>query len=86
MDISDHLSLRDISVFQEEQLTTVDAAPKKKTSTLDMKIQSLLELICDLKAMEECVLEMKYDARKAPLGQSNRVKQTCIGICPDILF
>uniref|UniRef100_A0A671KI42 Poly [ADP-ribose] polymerase n=1 Tax=Sinocyclocheilus anshuiensis TaxID=1608454 RepID=A0A671KI42_9TELE len=31
--------------------------------------RSLLELICDLKAMEECVLEMKFDTKKAPLGK-----------------
>uniref|UniRef100_A0A8C4GG11 Poly [ADP-ribose] polymerase n=1 Tax=Dicentrarchus labrax TaxID=13489 RepID=A0A8C4GG11_DICLA len=54
---------------KEENQTTVDAVPKKRTSTLDVKIQSLLELICDLKAMEECVLEMKFDTRKAPLGK-----------------
>ena len=54
----------------------MDAAPKKKTSKLDVKVQSLLELICDLKAMEECVLEMKFDTKKAPLGQSGRVKVT----------
>lgn len=55
---------------KEENQTEVDGAPKKsKTSKLDMKIQSLLELICDLKAMEECVLEMKFDTRKAPLGK-----------------
>lgn len=55
-----------VPLFQEE--TTVDAAPKKKPSTLNAQIQSLLELICDLKAMEECVLELKFDTRKAPLG------------------
>lgn len=54
---------------KEENQTTVDAAPKKKNSQLDVKIQSLLELICDVKAMEECVLEMKFDTRKAPLGK-----------------
>ncbi|XP_059200112.1 poly [ADP-ribose] polymerase 2 [Centropristis striata] len=54
---------------KEENKTVVDAAPKKKTSKLDVKIQSLLELICDIKAMEECVLEMKFDTRKAPLGK-----------------
>lgn len=55
---------------KEENQTTVDAAPKQKqTSLLDVKVQSLLELICDLKAMEECVLEMKFDTRKAPLGK-----------------
>lgn len=42
---------------------------KKQASMLDVKIQLLLELICDLKTMEECVLEMKFDTRKAPLGQ-----------------
>uniref|UniRef100_A0A674PR55 Poly [ADP-ribose] polymerase n=1 Tax=Takifugu rubripes TaxID=31033 RepID=A0A674PR55_TAKRU len=40
-----------------------------KASMLDVKIQELLELICDLKAMEECVLEMKFDTQKAPLGK-----------------
>ncbi|XP_054623016.1 poly [ADP-ribose] polymerase 2 isoform X1 [Dunckerocampus dactyliophorus] len=45
------------------------AKPPKKTSKLDVKVQSLLELICDLKAMEEVVLEMKFDTRKAPLGK-----------------
>ncbi|XP_067330338.1 poly [ADP-ribose] polymerase 2 isoform X2 [Channa argus] len=54
---------------KEENRTTVDTAPKQRTSKLDVKIQSLLELICDLKAMEECVLEMKFDIRKAPLGK-----------------
>ncbi|XP_070700865.1 poly [ADP-ribose] polymerase 2 [Pempheris klunzingeri] len=54
---------------KEENQTSVDAAPKKRTCELDVKIQSLLELICDLKAMEECVLEMKFDTRKAPLGK-----------------
>ncbi|XP_041659335.1 poly [ADP-ribose] polymerase 2 [Cheilinus undulatus] len=54
---------------KEENQTTVDAAPKKRISKLDMKVQSLLEMICDLKAMEECVLEMKFDTKKAPLGK-----------------
>ncbi|XP_068604576.1 poly [ADP-ribose] polymerase 2 [Brachionichthys hirsutus] len=54
---------------KEQNQTTVDAVPKKRPSKLDLKIQSLLELICDLRAMEECVLEMKFDIRKAPLGK-----------------
>ncbi|KAF6728059.1 Poly [ADP-ribose] polymerase 2 [Oryzias melastigma] len=54
---------------KEENTTTVDAAPKKRSCKLNPKVQSLLELICDLKAMEECVLEMKFDTRKAPLGK-----------------
>ncbi|XP_032421927.1 poly [ADP-ribose] polymerase 2 [Xiphophorus hellerii] len=54
---------------KEENITTVDVAPRKQPSKLEAKLQSLLELICDLRAMEECVLEMKFDTRKAPLGK-----------------
>lgn len=54
---------------KQENKTEVDAAPVKKPCSLNAKVQSLLELICDLKAMEECVLEMKFDTRKAPLGK-----------------
>ncbi|KAG7525359.1 poly [ADP-ribose] polymerase 2 [Solea senegalensis] len=50
---------------EKEEVSTV----AKKVSKLDVKVKSLLELICDLKAMEECVLEMKFDTRKAPLGK-----------------
>lgn len=52
----------------------MDTVPRKRVSKLDVKIQSLLELICDLKAMEECVLEMKFDVRKAPLGECGRIR------------
>jgi len=31
-------------------------------------LQKLIKLICDVKAMENAVMEMKYDAQKAPLG------------------
>lgn len=54
---------------KEENKTETDAAPVKKPCSLVAEVQSLLELICDLKAMEECVLEMKFDTRKAPLGK-----------------
>lgn len=47
---------------------------EKKPSQLDVRLQSLMELICDIKAMEECVLEMKFDIKKAPLGQ-------CVCVC-----
>lgn len=53
-------------LFQEEP--PLAALSQRKPSKLDVKVQSLLELICDIKAMEECVLEMKFDTRKAPLG------------------
>ncbi|XP_077414565.1 poly [ADP-ribose] polymerase 2 isoform X2 [Vanacampus margaritifer] len=60
----------DYSTSSEEKkpTPTVTQAPKK-TSKLNVKVQSLLDLICDVKAMEEVVLEMKFDIRKAPLGK-----------------
>ncbi len=47
----------------------VSSPPEIKPCQLNSKVQSLLELICDIKAMEECVLEMKFDIKKAPLGE-----------------
>lgn len=52
-----------------EEKAVVPSATQKKPCQLNGKVQSLLELICDLKAMEECVLEMKFDTKKAPLGK-----------------
>ncbi|CAF2007593.1 unnamed protein product [Rotaria magnacalcarata] len=36
---------------------------------LDKRIQNLIQLICNIRAMEEALLEMKFDARKNPLGK-----------------
>lgn len=33
-----------------------------------ISFQSLIELICNVQAMEDAVKEMKYDIKKAPLG------------------
>ncbi|CAF3705239.1 unnamed protein product [Adineta steineri] len=38
-------------------------------SKLDQRIQNLIQLICNVRAMEEALLEMKFDARKNPLGK-----------------
>uniref|UniRef100_A0A3P8X0S0 Poly [ADP-ribose] polymerase n=1 Tax=Cynoglossus semilaevis TaxID=244447 RepID=A0A3P8X0S0_CYNSE len=55
---------------KEEKLgSTSSTEVQKKPSRLNPKVQSLLQLICDLKALEECVLEMKFDTKKAPLGK-----------------
>ena len=32
-------------------------------------VQDLIQLICNIQAMEDMVVEMKYDAQKAPLGK-----------------
>ncbi|XP_060599923.1 poly [ADP-ribose] polymerase 2-like isoform X2 [Ruditapes philippinarum] len=42
---------------------------KVPDSKLDKRLQSLVDLICDVKSMEEAVMEMQYDAKKAPLGK-----------------
>lgn len=36
---------------------------------LEAQVKALIELICDVRKMEETVIEMKYDAQKAPLGK-----------------
>ncbi|CAF1048972.1 unnamed protein product [Adineta ricciae] len=36
---------------------------------LDQRLQNLIQLICNVRAMEEALLEMKFDARKNPLGK-----------------
>ena len=43
-------------------------APQILPCKLEQKVQDLIELICNVKAMEEAVMEMQYDAKKAPLG------------------
>ncbi|XP_030395392.1 poly [ADP-ribose] polymerase 2-like isoform X6 [Gopherus evgoodei] len=51
------------------ELSCTGAPQPKPASRLDPRVQALLGLICDLQAMEEMVLEMKYDTKKAPLGK-----------------
>ncbi|KAJ7313022.1 hypothetical protein JRQ81_004284 [Phrynocephalus forsythii] len=41
----------------------------KPVSLLEPRVQALVELICNIRTMEEMVMEMKYDTRKAPLGK-----------------
>lgn len=44
-------------------------SPLKPESQLDLRIQELIKLICNVQAMEEMMIEMKYDTKKAPLGK-----------------
>ncbi|XP_064610913.1 poly [ADP-ribose] polymerase 2-like [Liolophura sinensis] len=50
---------------------TLKREPSEKVpdSKLEAKLQDLIRLICDVSLMEEAVIEMKYDAKKAPLGK-----------------
>jgi len=38
-------------------------------SSLHKAVQELVSLICDIKTMEQSVIEMEYDTKKAPLGK-----------------
>ncbi|KAK7085917.1 Poly [ADP-ribose] polymerase 2 [Halocaridina rubra] len=42
---------------------------KKIECKLDLRVKALIELLCDVRIMEATVMEMKYDAAKAPLGK-----------------
>uniref|UniRef100_A0A8C4RPM7 Poly [ADP-ribose] polymerase n=1 Tax=Erpetoichthys calabaricus TaxID=27687 RepID=A0A8C4RPM7_ERPCA len=42
---------------------------KYKDSKLKAQVQDLINLICNIQTMEECILEMKFDTQKAPLGK-----------------
>ncbi|XP_006835618.1 PREDICTED: poly [ADP-ribose] polymerase 2 [Chrysochloris asiatica] len=44
-------------------------SPLKRESQLDLRVQELIKLICNVQAMEEMMIEMKYDTKKAPLGK-----------------
>ncbi|KAM4881465.1 poly [ADP-ribose] polymerase 2 isoform 2-T2 [Thomomys bottae] len=41
----------------------------KPASKLDLRVQELIKLICNIQTMEEMMIEMKYDTKKAPLGK-----------------
>ncbi|XP_008830787.1 poly [ADP-ribose] polymerase 2 isoform X2 [Nannospalax galili] len=41
----------------------------KPESQLDLRVQELIKLICNVQTMEETMIEMKYDTKKAPLGK-----------------
>lgn len=46
-------------------------SPLKLESQLDLRVQELIKLICNVQAMEEMMVEMKYDTKKAPLGRAS---------------
>ncbi|XP_040208464.1 poly [ADP-ribose] polymerase 2 isoform X4 [Rana temporaria] len=56
---------------EEKNLVEVDKPSDipKPESKLASSVQALIQLICNMQNMEETVLEMKYDTKKAPLGK-----------------
>ncbi|KAM4809098.1 poly [ADP-ribose] polymerase 2 [Rhinophrynus dorsalis] len=68
---------------EEEEKVVKEEIPAdvpKPECKLDTSVQDLIQLICNLQSMEETVLEMKYDTKKAPLGKLT-VEQIRAGYC-----
>ncbi|XP_033853005.3 poly [ADP-ribose] polymerase 2 isoform X1 [Acipenser ruthenus] len=59
----------DYSTKEDDEVKKECKAQKHEESKLDKRVQSLIELISNIQAMEECILEMKFDTKKAPLGK-----------------
>ncbi|KAG5444223.1 Poly [ADP-ribose] polymerase 2, variant 2 [Clonorchis sinensis] len=57
---------------QEQNIAPLNVEEKSQhvvESLLPKSVQLLIQLICDLKSMEDTMMELKYDARRAPLGK-----------------
>ncbi|KAM8961706.1 poly [ADP-ribose] polymerase 2 [Pelodytes ibericus] len=76
MDYNSTTEAEEEKVVKEEKMPD----PPKPKSQLDNRVQDLVQLICNLQAMEQIVLEMKYDVKKAPLGKLT-VEQIRAGYC-----
>ena len=63
-DLTDHSSGDSVDGVKKE----IKDEPKVD-SKLATNVQDLISLICNIKTMEEAVIEMQYDTKKAPLGK-----------------
>ncbi|XP_068953805.1 poly [ADP-ribose] polymerase 2 isoform X2 [Petaurus breviceps papuanus] len=54
---------------ESKEGTFAPISPPKVESQLELPVQELIELICNIQTMEEMMVEMKYDIKKAPLGK-----------------
>ncbi|KAH0626286.1 hypothetical protein JD844_001196 [Phrynosoma platyrhinos] len=54
---------------EEEAAPQKTSSCPKPVSLLEPRVQALVQLICNIRTMEEMVMEMKYDTKKAPLGK-----------------
>uniref|UniRef100_A0A1I8F0W9 Poly [ADP-ribose] polymerase n=1 Tax=Wuchereria bancrofti TaxID=6293 RepID=A0A1I8F0W9_WUCBA len=59
----------DYSKVIEEKMNENESEEKKVESKLDPYLLNLLNIICDIRTMEETMTELEYDATKAPLGR-----------------
>ena len=49
---------------------------------LSPTLQDLIQLICNIQEMEDTVIEMKYDTRRAPLGEPGVCDAVVGKVCP----
>ncbi|XP_031218323.1 poly [ADP-ribose] polymerase 2 isoform X4 [Mastomys coucha] len=59
----------DYAASTQDESKTKQEETLKPESQLDLRVQELLKLICDVQTMEEMMIEMKYDTKRAPLGK-----------------
>uniref|UniRef100_UPI00253FF485 poly [ADP-ribose] polymerase 2 isoform X1 n=1 Tax=Euleptes europaea TaxID=460621 RepID=UPI00253FF485 len=64
-----HMDYKASDADKEEESSQKSISCPKPVSQLDPRVQALVELICSIRTMEEMVVEMKYDTKKAPLGK-----------------
>uniref|UniRef100_A0ACB8EWT8 Poly [ADP-ribose] polymerase 2 n=1 Tax=Sphaerodactylus townsendi TaxID=933632 RepID=A0ACB8EWT8_9SAUR len=64
-----HMDYEANDAGEEEDSSPKSVSCPKPVSRLDPRVQALVELICSIRTMEEMVVEMKYDTKKAPLGK-----------------
>ncbi|KAJ6651866.1 hypothetical protein lerEdw1_015971, partial [Lerista edwardsae] len=64
-----HMDYKASDAGDEEVSPQRTASGPKPASRLDLRVQALVEMICSIRTMEEMVMEMKYDSKKAPLGK-----------------
>uniref|UniRef100_A0A8C5Q2Z2 NAD(+) ADP-ribosyltransferase n=1 Tax=Leptobrachium leishanense TaxID=445787 RepID=A0A8C5Q2Z2_9ANUR len=76
MDYNSTTEVEEVKDVKEEKKPNLP----KPESKLDSRVQELLQLVCNLQTMEQTVLEMKYDIKKAPLGKLT-VDQIRAGYC-----
>ena len=59
-----------VFILLQEESKTKEEETLKPEAQLDLRVQELLKLICNVQTMEEMMIEMKYDTKRAPLGRT----------------
>lgn len=62
-------------ILLQDESKTKQEETLKPESQLDLRVQELLKLICNVQTMEEMMIEMKYDTKRAPLGRTQTLLQ-----------